>query len=388
LKEVCHGKELVLRNGKKIKINMLVPYLDLKNINLSHQEALKQAFEKVLESGWYIMGKQLEQFEQHYATFNQTTHAIGVANGLDALILSLKALGIGNGDEVIVPSNTYIATWLAVSYVGAIPVPVEPRWETCNINPELIEEKITLNTKAILPVHLYGQACEMEQIMQIAEKYALAVVEDNAQAQGALNNGKITGSFGHINATSFYPGKNLGALGDAGAITTNSEQLAHKVKILRNYGSEKKYFNQIKGVNSRLDELQAAFLDVKLKYLTEDTAERQRLAVIYDNELSGIDGLILPKNADKCTSVYHIYQIRTSKRDELQQFLSENGVGTVIHYPVPPHLQEAYAELGCHQGYFPVAEKIANETLSIPLYQGMNEEQQANAIRFIRKFFT
>ncbi len=370
-----------------MEINMQVPYLDLKSINLSHQEALKLAFETVLQSGWYIMGKQLEQFEQHYAAYNQTRYAVGVANGLDALILSLKALGIGKEDEVIVPSNTYIATWLAVSYVGAIPVPVEPRWITCNINPELIEEKITPKTKAILPVHLYGQACEMEQIMRIAEKYSLAVVEDNAQAQGAINNGKITGSFGHVNATSFYPGKNLGALGDAGAITTDSEQLAQKVKVLRNYGSEKKYFNQIKGVNSRLDELQAAFLDVKLKFLTEDTKERQRLAVIYDKELSGIDSLILPENAEKCSSVYHIYQIRTSQRDELQQYLSQKGIGTVIHYPVPPHLQDAYAELGCQQGDFPIAEKIAKETLSIPLYQGMKVEQQANVIHFIKKFF-
>ncbi len=366
---------------------MKVPYLDLKNINLARQEELKQAFETVLQSGWYIMGQQLEQFENNYATYNHTNHAIGVANGLDALILSLKSLGIGEGHEVIVPSNTYIATWLAVSYVGATPIPVEPRWETCNINPDLIEEKITAKTKAILPVHLYGQACVMDQILQIALKYNLAIVEDNAQAQGAFYNGKITGSFGHINATSFYPGKNLGALGDAGAITTNSEDLAQKVKVLRNYGSEKKYYNQIKGVNSRLDELQAAFLDVKLKYLKEDTLERQRLAAIYDSELSDIEDLVLPSNADQCSSVYHIYQIRTYQRDALQKYLLENEIGTVIHYPVPPHLQGAYSELGYKLGDFPIAEKIAQETLSIPLYQGMTEQQQKTVIESIKKFF-
>lgn len=366
---------------------MQVPYLDLKSINVALQSELKQAFDNVLQSGWYIMGKQLDSFEKKYAAFNQTTYCVGVANGLDALVLSLKALGIGKGDEVIVPSNTYIATWLAVSYVGATPIPVEPRWETCNINPDLIEEKITPKTKAILPVHLYGQACEMEQIMQIALKYNLAIVEDNAQAQGALCNGKITGSFGDINATSFYPGKNLGALGDAGAITTDWEHLAQKVKVLRNYGSEKKYYNQIKGVNSRLDELQAAFLDVKLNYLPKDTTERQRLAAIYDRELSGIEALVLPVNAKKCNSVYHIYQIRTTKRGALQKHLTENGIGTVIHYPVPPHLQEAYLELGYKQGDFPIAEKIAQETLSIPLYQGMTAEQQKTVIESVKLFF-
>ena len=365
----------------------MIPYLDLKSINITHQNELKDAFESVLNSGWYIMGKHLESFEENYAQFNQTQFCTGVANGLDAIILSLKALEIGNNDEVIVPSNTYIATWLAVSYVGAIPIPVEPKWDTCNINPELIEEKITSNTKAIIPVNLYGQVAEMDKIMAIANQYGLKVIEDNAQAQGAVCNGKLSGSFGDINATSFYPGKNLGALGDAGAITTNDSQLNQKVKVLRNYGSQKKYYNEVKGVNSRLDELQAALLDVKLRYLQLETEGRQRLAMIYNEHLEGIEGLTLPQNAQGCSSVYHIYQVRTSKRDELQKYLTEQGIGTVIHYPVPPHLQEAYKELNFKLGDFPIAEKIAKETLSIPLYPGMPKEHQEIVIEKIKDFF-
>jgi dTDP-4-amino-4,6-dideoxygalactose transaminase len=365
----------------------MIPYLDLKSINLAHQEELKNAFNNVLNSGWYIMGEQLLSFEKNYAAYNQTQFCTGVANGLDAIILSLKVLGIGEGDEVIVPSNTYIATWLAVSYVGATPIPVEPKWDTCNINPELIEEKITLNTKAIIPVNLYGQVAEMDKIMSIANQYGLKVIEDNAQAQGAVCNGKLSGSFGHINASSFYPGKNLGALGDAGAITTDSEELANAIKVLRNYGSQKKYYNEVKGVNSRLDELQAALLDVKLNYLQSETEERQRLALIYDEQLKGIEGLFLPKNAEGCNSVYHIYQVRTSKRDELQKYLTEQGIGTVIHYPVPPHLQEAYKELNYKKGDFPIAEKIAQETISIPLYPGMPKEHQEIVIEKIKAFF-
>lgn len=366
---------------------MQIPYLNLKQINLTHKTALSLAFEEVLESGWYIMGNRLEQFEKHYAAFNQTDYCVGVANGLDALILSLKALGIGSGDEVIVPSNTYIATWLAVSYVGATPVPVEPRWDTCNINPELIADKISSRTKAIIPVNLYGQAAELDTIMEIAGRHQLFVIEDNAQAQGANCAGKITGSFGHINATSFYPGKNLGALGDAGAITTDNEDYAQKIKVLRNYGSQKKYFNAIKGVNSRLDELQAALLDVKLNYLQLETSERQRLAAIYDAGLSGIPELTLPVNADNCNSVYHIYQIRCSNRDALQSHLQASGIGTVIHYPVPPHLQQAYSELGFKPGDFPVSERIHAETLSIPLFPGLTEEEQFYIIGKIKSFF-
>jgi dTDP-4-amino-4,6-dideoxygalactose transaminase len=366
---------------------MNIPYLNLRQINLDHSTELKEAFDHVLSSGWYIMGKSLGAFEVTYAVFNQTKYCVGLANGLDALILSLKVLDIGEGDEVLVPSNTYIASWLAISYVGATPVPVEPDWITCNIDPNLIENKITKKTKAIMPVNLYGQAAELDKITQIAKKYNLFVLEDNAQAQGASCNGKLTGSWGDINGTSFYPGKNLGALGDAGAITTDNKELFDKIKILRNYGSEKKYFNEMKGVNSRLDELQAAFLSVKLKYLEEQNRERQRLAAVYNAELSHIEDITLPVNAGNCTSVYHIYQIRTVKRDQLQSFLNEKGIGTLIHYPLPSHLQKAYRELNYKAGDFPIAEKIADTTLSIPLYQGLAENEMLYIIDTIRSFF-
>jgi dTDP-4-amino-4,6-dideoxygalactose transaminase len=366
---------------------MNVQYLNLRQINLEYSTELENAMKQVLDSGWFILGKNLEQFEKEYAAYNHTKHCVGLANGLDALILALKAMEIGPGDEVIVPSNTYIASWLAVSYVGAIPVPVEPCWDTCNINPDLIGEKITKNTKAIMPVHLYGQACDMTRIMELAAKHKLYVLEDNAQAQGATCDGKITGSWGHINGTSFYPGKNLGALGDAGAITTDDDSFANKIKVLRNYGSEKKYYNETKGVNSRLDELQAAFLSVKLKYLDKLNGEKQSLAKIYDEMFKNTGDLTLPVNANNCTSVYHIYQIRTERRDELQKFLSENGVGNIIHYPVPSHLQKAYAELGYKKGDFPLAEKIAETTLSIPLYQGLKENEIMYVVDQIKRFF-
>jgi dTDP-4-amino-4,6-dideoxygalactose transaminase len=366
---------------------MNVQYLNLRQINLEYSAELENALRQVMESGWFILGKNLEQFETEYAAYNNTRHCVGLANGLDALILALKAMGIGEGDEVIVPSNTYIASWLAVSYVGATPIPVEPVWETCNIDTTLIEAKITEKTRAIMPVHLYGQAVEMKAVMELAQKHEIYVVEDNAQAQGATCNGKITGSWGHINGTSFYPGKNLGALGDAGAITTDDDIFASRIRVLRNYGSEKKYYNETKGVNSRLDELQAAFLSVKLKYLSGLNVEKQAMAKIYDESLRNVGDLTLPVNAPNCTSVYHIYQVRTERRDELQKFLTDNGVGTIIHYPVPSHLQKAYAELGYRQGDFPIAEKIAATTLSIPLYQGLKENEVMYVVDRIKSFF-
>lgn len=372
------------KNGLKSK---MIPYLNLKSININHQKELTQAFEQVLQSGWFILGNNVSSFEREYANFSQTNYCVGVANGLDALILSLKALGIGQGDEVIVPSNTYIASWLAVSYVGATPIPVEPRMATYNINPELIEQKITAKTKAIMPVNLYGQAAELEQIVAIAKKHKLFVVEDNAQSQGASYNSKPAGSWGDINATSFYPGKNLGALGDAGAITTNSKDLAERVKIIRNYGSQKKYYNEFKGVNSRLDELQAAFLSVKLNHLELENSERNRLASIYNKGLEGVGDVVLPSLAENASSVYHIYMIRTHKRDDLQKYLAEKEIGTVIHYPIPPHLQEAYQELGYKKGDFPIAEEIAETCLSIPLFPGLVEEEQAYIVKTIKKFF-
>jgi dTDP-4-amino-4,6-dideoxygalactose transaminase len=366
---------------------MKITYLDLKMINHVSKHELMEAFESVLDSGWYVLGSKLDQFEKEYAAYSDTNFCIGVANGLDALILSLKALDIKEGDEVIVPSNTYIASWLAVSYVGATPIPVEPNWDTCNIDPMLIESKITSKTKAIMPVNLYGQAAQLDIISEIANKHKIYVIEDNAQAQGAVCKGKITGSWGHINASSFYPGKNLGALGDAGAITTDDEFLNNKVRIIRNYGSQKKYYNEIKGVNSRLDELQAALLSVKLRVLDDQNTQRIALAEIYNQNLQNVGDLTLQTLADSCTSVYHIYQIRTSKRDELQQYLTENGIGTIIHYPVPPHLQKAYAELEFKKGDFPIAEKIAEQTLSLPLYPGMLKDDVLTVIETIKNFF-
>lgn len=354
---------------------MKIPFLNFDPMHAFIKKEMKEAFEKVYDSYWYVQGSELEVFEKAYATFNQTECAVGVANGLDALYLSLKALGIQPGDEVIVPSNTYIATVLAVSYLGATPVIVEPRLTTYNINPEFIEQAITPKTKAIMPVHLYGQACEMNAIMEIAHKHNLWVVEDNAQAHGSSYNGKLTGSFGHANGTSFYPGKNLGALGDAGAVTTNNTELAEKIKTLRNYGSSKKYYNEVIGHNMRLDELQATFLSVKLKYLHEWTAQRQQIATWYNKALEGIDQIILPEVDTDASHVYHLYVVRTIERDKLQNYLAEQGIGTLIHYPVPPHLQKAYANLGHQEGDFPISEELANTCLSLPMWPGMDKNQ-------------
>ena len=349
----------------------MIPYLDLKKINLSYQKEIKTALDKVLDSGWFILGNEVKQFEEEYAAYSGTNYCVGVANGLDALILSLRALNIGPGDEVIVPSNTYIASWLAVSYVGATVVPVEPDIDTYNLDPSLIREKIGPKTKCIMPVNLYGLACDLKEIVKIAEEHNLYVVEDNAQSQGATCFGKKTGSWGHVNATSFYPGKNLGALGDGGAITTNDEALAQKIRTLRNYGSEKKYYNEVKGFNSRLDELQAAILRIKLDRLDEENIKRQEGAAFYQKELNGIGDLILPNTFNEYSSVYHIFLIRTNFRDDLAEHLKKNDIGTVIHYPVPPHLQKAYADLGYKKGDFPLAETIANTCLSLPLHPQM-----------------
>ena len=361
---------------------MRVPFLDFEGLHNPIREELISAFKEVLDSNWFVMGKQLELFEREYAEWNDVKHCVGVSNGLDALTLALKALEIGPGDEVIVPSNTYIATALAVSNVGATPIFVEPRIETANINPDLIEAAISKRTKAIMPVHLYGQACEMEAIMTIANKFGLFVVEDNAQAHGASYNRKKTGSWGHINATSFYPGKNLGALGDGGAITTDSDELAHRVRVLRNYGSQEKYKNEVLGYNNRLDELQAAFLRFKLRKLDEWTAERNKIAQAYINVLKDIPGIELLSLADRATSAYHLFVIKVKERKELQSKLSEAGVGTLIHYPIPPHLQECYKFLGYKNGDFPISEQLAQKSLSLPLYIGLeiNQIEEINRI--------
>lgn len=366
---------------------MKIPFLNLKQLNEPFEKDFEQAYRDFIQSGWYILGEKVSAFEQEYSNFIDVKHTIGVANGLDALILCLKALNIGFGDEVILPSNTYIASWLAVSYVGATPIPIEPRIETYNMNPELIEAAITLKTKAIMPVHLYGQICEMEEIMAIANKHSLYVIEDNAQSQGATYKGLVSGSWGHCNGTSFYPGKNLGALGDGGAVTTNNADLASIVRVIRNYGSEKKYYNEVKGINSRLDELQAAFLSIKLKRIREDNNNRNEAAKLYNELLLGVGDLILPQIAGDASSVYHLYVIRTKKRDKLQAHLNEKGIGTMIHYPVPPHLQEAYSDLGYNKGDFPIAEEISETCLSLPMSSYLNSEEIIEITSVISSYF-
>jgi dTDP-4-amino-4,6-dideoxygalactose transaminase len=363
-----------------------VPFLNFSPMHSAIKAEMQEAFSRVYDSSWFVLGKEVEQFENAYSTFNQVTHTVGLSNGLDALHLALKTCGIGVDDEVIVPSNTYIATVLAVSYVGARPIFVEPNKETYNIDANRIEAAITSKTKAIIPVHLFGQACEMTAIMELAKKYQLFVIEDNAQSQGASFDGKLTGSWGDISGTSFYPGKNLGALGDAGAITTNSDHLAQKVRVFRNYGSQKKYYNEVIGHNMRLDELQAALLSVKLKKLNDWTAQRQQLAGWYDEALKDVEGIILPKIALGATHVYHLYVIRINKRDELQKYLHDNGVGTLIHYPIPPHLQQAYIDLGYKKGDFPIAEEIAETALSLPLWPGMAHTEIIQVFETISNF--
>ena len=366
---------------------MKIPFLNLSNAHHLIKDELEGTFSKVLTESWFVLGKELEAFEKEYANFNDVQYCIGVSNGLDALHLALRALGISKGDEVLLPSNTYIATVLAVSYVGATPVLVEPRINTYNINPDLIENAITPNTKVIMPVHLYGQACEMEAIRHIADKYGLFIIEDNAQSQGATYNGRITGSWGEVNGTSFYPGKNLGALGDAGAITTNNIEIDRKLRMLRNYGSEKKYYNEVIGYNMRLDELQAAFLRVKLKRLNEWTGERRQIASWYNERLKGIGDLILPEVANFSTHVYHLFVVRTQFRDDLQKYLNNNGIGTLIHYPIPPHLQEAYKHLNFKYSDFPIAEKIAQTSLSLPLWPGITFAEVEFVCCTIKKYF-
>ncbi len=368
-------------------MNKHIPFLNLQPAHTLIRDEMVKAFETVYDSNWFVLGDNLKQFEKEYAKFNNTKYAIGVSNGLDALFLSLKALNIGNGDEVIVPANTYIATALAVSNAGAMPVFSEPDIHTYNIDPQKIEAAITPNTKAIIPVHLYGQACDMSQISEIASKHNLFIIEDNAQAHGAAFKNKPTGAWGNINATSFYPGKNLGALGDGGAITTNDETLAVKVSMLRNYGSVKKYNNEIPGFNMRLDECQAAFLLVKLKYLAGWTLSRQQIASMYNEGLRGIGDLVLPANHPDATHVYHLYVIRTEKREELSKYLLEMGIETLIHYPIPPHLQKAYNYIGYKPGDFPIAEKIAETCLSLPVWPGLEKNDVDFIIETINHFF-
>jgi dTDP-4-amino-4,6-dideoxygalactose transaminase len=353
---------------------MNIPFLDLKIPHVELREELREAFERVLDSGWYIQGNELKLFEQEFSEYCEVKHCIGVGNGLDALHLILRAYGIGKGDEVIVPSNTFIATWLAASYADATPIPVEPDERTYNLDPTKIEAAITPRTKAIIVVHLYGQPADMDAINLIAKKHNLKVIEDAAQAHGARYKGKRVGSLADAAGFSFYPGKNLGAVGDGGAVTTNDLDLAEKVRVLCNYGSRVKYHNEVKGFNSRLDELQAAFLREKLRKLDEWNGRRKVIASKYLNELSG-GNVVLPHVPEWADPVWHLFVARHSQRDQFQKKLSEAGVTTMIHYPIPPHLQGAYAELGYSTGAFPIAEQIHLDVLSLPMGPHMTSGQ-------------
>lgn len=353
---------------------MKVPFLDLRAAYLELKPEIDAAIARVLDSGWYILGPEVEAFEAEYAAYCEAEHAIGVANGLDALHLALLAMGVGPGDEVIVPSNTYIATWLAVSQCGATPVPVEPVEATYNIDPARIEAAITPRTKVILPVHLYGQPADLDPILAIARKHGLRVLEDAAQAHGARYKGRRIGGHGDAVAWSFYPGKNLGALGDGGAVTTNDPEIADRIRLLRNYGSRVKYVNEVKGINSRLDPIQAAILRVKLRHIEDWNNRRKQIAAQYLEALIGTR-LQLPQVPDWAEPVWHLFVIRDPQRDELQQRLSDDGIGTLIHYPFAPHMQQAYKEHGLKRESLPLARDMANNVLSFPIGPHMSRDE-------------
>lgn len=363
---------------------MITKFLDLHKINQNYRDELIEAFTKVLDSGWYILGNEVKFFEESFASYCAIKHCIGVANGLDALTLILSAykkLGVlDDGDEVIVPSNTYIASILSISVNNLTPVLVEPNINTYNIDPALIEAKITKRTKAILPVHLYGQLCDMPAIRLVAAKHNLLIVEDCAQSQGAQLNGIKAGNWGNAAGFSFYPGKNLGALGDAGAITTNDDELATVLRALLNYGSHKKYENLYKGVNSRLDEVQAAILSVKLKYLDEENERRKQVAKYYLDHIRN-PNITLPNTTGLKEHVWHLFVVRTDNRAALQQYLTENDIQTSIHYPIPPHHQQAYQEWS-HLSY-PISEKIHNEVLSLPISPVIDNEEVDKIVKLI-----
>ena len=355
---------------------MNVPFLDLKAPYLELQDEIDSAVSRVLASGWYIGGPEVEAFERDWAEYCQADFCVGVGNGLDALVLSLKACGIGPGDGVIVPSNTYIATWLAVSQVGGIIQPVEPDPRTHNITPQAIEAAIDQQTRAILPVHLYGQPAEIDRIADLAEAYGLKLIEDAAQAHGARCRDRRIGSHGDAVCWSFYPGKNLGALGDAGAVTTNNEEVAEQVRLLRNYGSREKYVNRAKGANSRLDPLQAAILGVKLKWLDQWTARRQNAARVYLAHLSPAKRVMaLPEVPDWADPVWHLFVVTAHDRQALEDHLSSKGIGTLIHYPIPPHKQEAYADLGLSPDSYPIASRLAEQVLSLPIGPHLSQSE-------------
>ena len=351
---------------------------------LLHKSEYEQKALDVLNSGRYVLGKEVKSFENEFASYLGAKHCVGLASGLDALWIAFRLLGIGKGDEVIVQGNTYIASVMGITINGATPVFVEPD-EYFNIDADRIEEKITERTKAVLVVHLYGQASNMAPVVEICRKHGLRLVEDCAQSHGAQFDGKMTGTFGDIGCFSFYPSKNLGAFGDAGAIVTNSDKIDADARVFRNYGSEKRYYNKVVGANSRLDEIQAGFLRVRLSHLDELTAEKRKICERYLNELN--NPLIqLPKTREHATHIWHQFVVRCERRDELQKYLDEKGIGTIIHYPIPPHLSEAYAYLGHKKGFLPITEEYANTVLSIPLYNGMNEDEQTYVIDCMNSF--
>lgn len=364
---------------------MKIPFLELNPTYEELRGELDAAYHRVMDSGWYLLGKELENFEEEFARYCEVRHCVAVGNGLDALHLILRAYGIGSDHEVLVPSFTFIATWLAVSYAGATPVPVEVDPRTCNLDPARIEAAITSRTKAIMPVHLYGQPAAMQAILKLAQHHGLKVIEDSAQAQGAMCGGRRAGGLGDAAGTSFYPGKNLGAFGDAGAVTTNDAALADRVRALRNYGSKTKYYYDFKGFNSRVDELQAAFLRAKLKKLDDWNRRRRAVAAIYLRELREVPDLTLPSIAPGMESVWHIFAVQHPRRDALQQELAKAGVGTLIHYPVPPHLSDAYAELNLKPGSLPIAERLARTVLSLPMGPHLGEKQAEEVVQCIKK---
>ena len=361
----------------------MIPFLDLRAGYDELRPEIDAAIARVLDSGMYILGEEVAAFEREYAAYCGCKHAIGVANGLDALHLALRAMGVGPGDEVIVPSNTYIATWLAVSQCGATPVPVEPVEGTSNLDPALVEAAITSRTKAILPVHLYGQPADLDPILAIAARHGLRVLEDGAQAQGARYKGRRVGGHGDAVAWSFYPGKNLGAYGDAGAITTNDDALAEQLRVLRNYGSRVKYVNDVQGWNSRLDPLQAAVLRVKLAHLDDWNARRRAIAARYLEGLRDA-GVALPEVPDWAEPAWHLFVVRSPRRDALQARLGEAGIGTLIHYPLPPHRQQAYADLGFSADAFPIANRLADQLLSLPIGPHQPEAATSAVIDAVR----
>ena len=364
---------------------MKIPFVSFLPMEKELNNSLRDAFDRVFRRSWYIEGAEDEAFEKAFAEYCNVNYCVGAGNGLDALMLTLKALNVGAGDEVIVPSNTYIATALAVTYIGAAPVFVEPDIRTFNINPNLIEAAITEKTKAIIPVHLYGQACDMDPIVKIAKKNNLYIVEDCAQAHGATYKGKKIGSFGDAAGFSFYPGKKLGALGDAGAVVTNNKVLEEKIRALGNYGSDFKYHHIYKGNNSRLDELQAAFLAAKLPYLEKMNVERRRIAGMYTEGITN-PKITVPYVIPDCVPVWHIYGIRCAQRDALEKHLNQKGIGTNKHYPIPIHLQECYKDLNIPKGAFPIAEEISSTELSIPMYYGMTDKEIRYVIDAINEF--